>query len=291
VGKNWENIRVLGVLQRIALAYFFASLIIYLTKTRTSQIIVTGILIGYWLLCSWLGDKNDPYSLSGFFGTEVDKQILGENHMYKGEGIPFDPEGLTSTIASIVQVILGYYTGKYIRENGKNFESSSLESETNNQLAYKMLTHLFIAGSVLIFVAFCWDFFFPINKKIWTSSYVLYTTGLALMVLCILIYIIEFKQVRGAWSRFFDVFGKNPLFIFFLSGFLPRILALCRWVDHYTADGKPVYISAFPWFYEHICKPLFNNFKNGSLMYAFCMIAFYWTIVYFLDKKKIYIKV
>ncbi len=93
--------------------------------------------------------------------------------------------------------------------------------------------------------AFAGIWFFPINKKIWTSSYVLYTTGLALMALGLLIYLVEFRKARGGWSKFFDVFGKNPLFIFFLSGFLPRILALFRWVDH-TSAGKPVYTSPFP---------------------------------------------
>ncbi|MEJ7828300.1 MAG: DUF5009 domain-containing protein, partial [Segetibacter sp.] len=110
-------------------------------------------------------------------------------------------------------------------------------------------------------------------------------------VIGLLIYLVEFRKERGVWSKFFDVFGKNPLFIFFLSGFLPRILALFRWVDHYTPMGKPVYISPFPWFFEHICQPLFANSKNGSLFYALCMVTFYWIIVYFLDKKKIYIKV
>ncbi len=289
VFKSWGNIRILGVLQRIALSYFFASLIVYFTKTRTSQIICAAILIGYWLLCWMLGDKNDPYSLPGFFGTDIDKEILGINHMYKGEGVAFDPEGLTSTIAAIVQVVFGYYAGKYIREKGRNPETTSENTTTKNSF-YEMLSHLFITGAILIFTGFCWDMVFPINKKIWTSSYVLYTTGLALMVLGLLIYLIEFRKARGAWSRFFDVFGKNPLFIFFLSGFLPRILALFRWVDH-TSAGKPVYISPFPWFYDHICEPLFTNLKNSSLLYALCMVAFYWAIVYFLDRKRIYIKV
>jgi predicted acyltransferase len=214
--------------------------------------------------------------LQGFFGTALDINILGVGHVYRGEGVPFDPEGLVSTIPAIVQVIFGYLTGKYIREKGKT---------------YDMLAHLFLAGASLIFAAFCWDLVFPINKKIWTSSYVLYTSGLAMMVIGVMIYLLEFRNAKGTWSRFFDVFGKNPLFIFFLSGFLPRLLALIRWADHTDATGKPVYTSPFPWFYQHICKPLFENLKTGSLLYALCMIAFYWLIVYILDRKKIYIKV
>lgn len=179
VFKSWENIRVPGVLQRIALSYFFASLTVYFTKAKTSQIICSAILIGYWLLCWMLGDKNDPYSLPGFFGTDIDKKILGVNHMYKGEEVAFDPEGVTSTIAAIVQVVLGYYTGKYIREKGGNSETGFEKATTNNSF-FEVPSHLFVNGSILIFASFCWDLVFPINKKIWTSSYVLYTTGLAL---------------------------------------------------------------------------------------------------------------
>ena len=281
VFKNWvdpqnpqSGIRILGVLQRIALCYFFASLAIYFFKIRGAFVISTILLLGYWMLCL-LGNPADPFSLEGWFGTAIDKSILGEAHMYKGEGIAFDPEGLISTIPAIVQVIFGYFVGNYIQQKGRNYE---------------MLSNLFVAGAVLIFAGFCWDLSFPINKKIWTSSFVIYTTGLAIMVLSILIYLLEFKTAKGAWSRFFDVFGKNPLFIFVLSGFLPRFLGLFRWVDHVSEDGKKVYTSAFPWFYEHVCKPI-PGLKNGSLLYALCMIALMWLIVWWMDKKKVYIRV
>jgi predicted acyltransferase len=276
VFKQWENVRILGVLQRIAICYFFASLIVYFFKARAAIIISAFMLIAYWIICFSLGRNGDPYSLAGYFGVAVDKAVLGANHMYKGEGVAFDPEGLASAMAAIVQVVIGYFAGKYIKEKGKTWE---------------MLSHLFIAGSLLIFLGFCWDMSFPINKKIWTSSFVLYTCGLATMVLGLLIYLLEFKNAKGGWSRFFDVFGKNPLFIFFLSGFLPRILALIRWIDHVNEQGKPVYLSPFPWVYQYICKPLSDNLKIGSLVYAICMVAFYWSIVYLLDRKKIYIKV
>jgi predicted acyltransferase len=174
-------------------------------------------------------------------------------------------------------VIFGFLVGQYIQQKGKNFE---------------MLAGLMMAGLVLVFSGYCWDMVFPINKKIWTSSYVLYTSGLGILTLSSLIYLIEFKSVKGAWSKFFDVFGKNPLFIFFLSGFLPRVLAMLRWLDHIDpVSGKKVYTSAFPWFYEHICKNIATDLRIGSLLYALITIAFYWSIVYVLDKKKIYIKV
>ena len=277
VAKTWDQIRIFGVLQRIAVSYFFASILVFYGKTRGAFYWGIVLLLLYWMLCLFLGTPGDPYSLEGYFGTQIDIAILGTNHMYKGEGVPFDPEGIASTLPAIVQVMFGFLVGEYIQKKGKSFE---------------MLAQLFVAGIVLTVAGFIWHEVFPINKKIWTSSYVLYTTGLAILTIGTLIYLIEFKESRGAWSKFFDVFGKNPLFIFVLSGFLPRVTALFRWVDHINEEtGKPVYTSIFPWFYQNICKPISDNPNNGSLFYAICIIVFYWAIGYWMDKKKIYIKV
>lgn len=277
VAKTWDQIRIFGVLQRIAVSYFFASILVYYGKTRGAFYWGIVLLLLYWMLCLFFGTPGDPYSLEGYFGTQIDIAILGTNHMYKGEGVPFDPEGIASTLPAIVQVVFGFLVGEYIQKKGKSFE---------------MLAQLFVAGIVLTVAGFIWHEVFPINKKIWTSSYVLYTTGLAILTIGTLIYLIEFKERRGAWSKFFDVFGKNPLFIFVLSGFLPRVTALFRWVDHINEEtGKPVYTSIFPWFYQNICKPISDNPNNGSLFYAICIIVFYWAIGYWMDKKKIYIKV
>ena len=276
VFKPWENVRILGVLQRIALCYFFASVIIYYGKSRMALFIGMMILVIYWVLSFALGAAGHPYSLSGYFGNAIDFNILGISHVYKGEGVPFDPEGLTSTLPAIVQVIFGFLVGEYIQLKGKNFE---------------MLAKLLLTGVVLVLVGFIWDFSFPINKKIWTSSYVFYTSGLAIVTLSMFIYLLEFNNAKGKWSQFFDVFGKNPLFIFVLSGFLPRVLALLRWVDHVDEKGEPVYTNALPWFYQNVCKDVTSDLRIGSLLYALCIIAFMGTIAYLLDKKKIYIRV
>jgi len=150
-----KGVRILGVLQRIALCYFFASIIIYYLKVRKAFLAGLIFLLAYWVLC-YVANPADPYSLQGWFGTDIDKAILSETHMYKGEGIAFDPEGLMSTIPAIVQVIFGYLVGDYIQKKGKNFE---------------MLSGLFVAGVAMLVTGFCWDMIFPINKKIWTSSY------------------------------------------------------------------------------------------------------------------------
>ncbi len=275
VAKPFENLRILGVLQRIAICYFFASVIVYLFKIRGAFVFSAFLLLAYWFLCI-ATNPADPYSIGGWFGTSVDMKILGEKHMYHGEGMAFDPEGLMSVFPAIVQVIFGYFAGYYIVTKGKTQE---------------MLNGLFVAGCILIFTGFCWDMVFPINKKIWTSSYTVYTTGLALLVLALMIFAIEFRNKTGAWTKFFDVFGKNALFIFVLSGVLPRAQALIRIPNGMGADGKSKFLTPFAWFYEHICKPLFTDPRSSSLLYALCFITMMWLFAYILHKRKIYIKV
>ena len=276
VAKPFENLRIFGVLQRIALSYFFASVIVHFFKVRGSFVVGAFILLGYWFLCV-ATNPADPFSIAGWFGTSVDKAIIGESHMYHGEGIAFDPEGLMNTFAAIVQVIFGFLVGNYILQKGKTPD---------------MLNGLFVAACVLIFTGFCWDMVFPINKKIWTSSYTVYTTGLALLIISVMIYLIEFKGRKGWWSRFFDVFGKNALFIFTMSGILPRLMGLIRITGAIGPSGKPNYLTPFGWFYEYLCKPILpSDPRIGSFIYALCFIGMMWFFAWVLDKKKIYIKV
>lgn len=266
--KNPENgIRILGVLPRIALCYFFASIIIYYLKPRGAFYIGFLLLVLYWMLCYLYGDKNDPFSMSGWFGNEVDKAILGLPHMYKGEGIPFDPEGIMSTVPAIVNVIFGFLVGDYIRQKGRNFE---------------MISGLFIAGVAMTIAGMMWDTVFSINKKIWTSSYTVYTSGLATITIATLIYLIEIKKARGWLSDFFNVYGKNALFVFALSAFLPKGLALIK-----LGDG----VNPWNWLYKNVLIHTPGALENGSLLFAICVIIFMWAICYWMDKKKIYVKV
>lgn len=298
VFKHWvdpsnpsSGIRILGVLQRIAICYFFASIIIYYLKPRGAFYAGIVLLLLYWTLCFVFGN-NDPFSMQGWFGNDIDKKILGIAHMYKGEGIPFEPEGTMSTLPAIVQVIFGYLVGDYIQKKVKQPVEITAENKNSTHFGlYPMITGLFVFAVVMIFTGLCWDLVFPINKKIWTSSYTIYTTGLATMIIATLIYLIEIRNARGWLSRFFDVFGKNALFVFALSGFLPRVLGLLRIPSGVNAAGEPRYTNAFGWFYENICKPIPGMPEIGSLVYAICMIIFYWAICYWLDKRKIYIRV
>jgi len=183
-------------LQRIAICYFFASIIVYYLKARGAFLVGLILLLLYWLLCV-VGNPADPYSLKGWFGTDIDKAILHEPHMYKGEGIPFDPEGLMSTIPAIVQVIFGYLVGDYILKRTKLFAAAEnpAASPGMNPL-YQILTGLFIAAIAFLIGGYIWDLNFPVNKKIWTSSYVVLTTGMAIAILATLIYAIEIKGAR-----------------------------------------------------------------------------------------------
>ena len=147
---------------------------------------------------------------------------------------------------------------------------------------YRMLAGLFVIGVALIVTGFCWDTVFPINKKIWTSSYTIYTTGLATITIATMIYTIEMNKIRGGLARFFDVFGKNALFVFALSAFLPRTLALIK-----LGDG----VNPWNWLYKKVLIHIPGAKENGSLAYALCVITLMWFICYVMDRKKIYIKV
>jgi predicted acyltransferase len=288
------GIRILGVLQRIAICYFFASVIIYYFKQRGAFVFGLILLLLYWLLCYVLNPE-DPYSMTGWFGTQVDLAILHEPHMYHGEslnGMPyaFDPEGLMSTIPAIVQVIFGYLVGDYIVKRGQHIEQVSNPAVKGFEI-YQTLTVLFVAAMAFLFIGYAWGLTFPINKKIWTSSYVAATTGLAIAVLCTLIYAIEIKGIRGWLTRFFDVFGKNPLFVFALSAFLPRGLRLIRIPNGTDNSGHAAFISPWNWIYERVYKFTPGAPQIGSLLFALTVITFMWAICYWLDKKRIYIKV
>lgn len=265
-----SGVRIFGVLQRIALCYGLAAVLIYFFKPKLLAIVSILILLIYWALCYGLGDASDPYSLNGFFGTAIDKNILTIAHMYKGEGVPFDPEGLVSTLPAIIQVIIGYLVGLHIIKAGKT---------------HQMLTHLLMAGVILLLVANAWNYVFPINKKIWTSSYVLYAGGWSILILSLLIYYIEFYQKKNFSTEWFAVFGKNPLFIFVMSAVVPKTARLLSF-DYNGNTTTPL-----AWFYTNICKNIHDDLRWGSLLYAIIFVMFFWLLAYWLDKKRIYIKV
>ena len=260
----FEETRVFGVLQRIALCYGIASLMIYYLEPKAALIISIAFLLLYWLLLYAFGDAADPLSMQGNFGSVVDRWLLSEKHLYHGEGVAFDPEGLLSTLPAIANVVAGYAVGKFIQQKGSTYEG---------------LTKLLLAGAGLLFIAYCWNLSFPVNKKLWTSSFVVTTVGLDCIIIAAIIYIIQFKH-KTKWTYFFEVFGRNPLFIYLLSELGVTLLYFFR------TNPKT---SVYQWVYKNIFQYAGDYF--GSLLCAVTVMLFCWLVGYFLDKRKIYVRV
>jgi predicted acyltransferase len=256
--------RILGVLQRIALCYGFAALMIYFLKPKLTVIISVALLLLYWALCFWYGDPFDPLSLQGNAGLYFDRWLMGDAHIYHGEGVAFDPEGWLSTLPAIVNVVAGYVVGQYVQQKGKTYEG---------------LTKIILAGFGLMVIAYFWNFIFPINKKLWTSSFVLHTVGLDCMLLGAVIYIVDIKK-QTRWTGFFEAFGKNPLFIYLLSELLVILM--------YTINVGPD-LSLYRWIYLNIFS--YGGEYWGSLLFAVCYMLLCWSVGYWLDRKKIYVRV
>lgn len=284
-----DGVRILGVLQRIALAYFFASICAYFLKPRSVIYVSAILLFTYWGLCIAFGD-GDPYSLEGWFGNQVDKYILGTAHMYHGEGLAFEPEGLMSTIPSIVQVLFGYLVGLFIMERGRVtwiWRKVPLSSETN----FRLISALMVTGFIVLVLGWIWSLGFPINKKIWTSSYVLYTTGLAVLTLGVAIWFVEVQETRNRMTRFFEIFGKNPLFIYIMSSIVPGTLELIRIRQVSSGGTLEENSNVLEFFYNTVCAQIPGPPELGSLLYSICFLGLMWGLGYLLDRKKIYIKV
>jgi predicted acyltransferase len=264
---DWSKLRIMGVLQRIALAYGIGSLIVLAVNRKYLPYIALAILLIYWGILYFLGNA-DPYSLTGNLAPKVDSFILGESHIYKGFGIPFDPEGLLSTIPAISTVIIGYLAGGIISKTERT----------------KVPLIMLIYGAAGVAIGLVWSLVFPINKPLWTSSYVIYTAGWACVIMALLIWIIDLKGF-SKWSSFFVVFGMNPLFIFALSGIWARILG--RIIKIHQGDTV---VTGYNWLYQNIFQPFAGDI-NGSLLFALSHIIVFWFICWVLYKKKIFIKV
>lgn len=279
VPKDWETLRLMGVLQRIALCFGAAAVIVWFGGRRGALAAAAALLLAYWAACVALGAPGDAYSLQGWFGTAWDRALLGESHLYRGEGRPFDPEGLASTAPAIAQVLLGWWVGEWVRRG---------------PLDGALLRRLALWGLGLVLLAGLWHPSMPINKKIWTSSYVLLSTGLAMLTLAGCAGLLEGCRRPaggGGWARLFEVFGRNPLFIFVLSGLVPRVLALLRWPAGVDAQGAVRWTSPLPWAYENLFAGIGHDPRLGSLLYALANLALYALLAWWLDRRQIYIRV
>lgn len=261
--RDYDTLRIMGVLQRIALAWGLGAVLVLLIKKNYIWIATAVILFGYWALMYFLGGS-DPYSLEGNFARTVDLAIIGENHLYKGFGVPFDPEGLLSTLPATATVLLGFMIGHLISRTGTSWKTVGLMA---------------LIGALLIGAGLIWGEFFPINKPIWTSSYVLYAGGIGMVILALLFMIVDIWNLRG-WTGFFNVFGINALFTYVLAGMLTKTLLAIK-------IGE---VSLYNWIFTHICSPLFEEQKIASLMFPIMIVTVIWALGYILYRKKIIIR-
>ncbi|MFD0977276.1 acyltransferase family protein [Salinimicrobium gaetbulicola] len=262
--KDLSEMRIMGVLQRIALCYFFASLIIRYFKMLNSILIGVFLLLIYWGIMFYFGDAAAPYSAQGNAALKFDLLIFSPENLWHGFGFPFDPEGLLSTLPAIVNVIAGYATGVFLQRSGNNMET-----------IFKLMS----IGFFFVLISEIWDVYFPVNKPIWTSSYVILTVGWDLILIGGLVWLIEIMTVKK-WTYFFEVFGKNPLFIFVMSGVFVMLMNV-------------IYIGGTPmksWLYENYFLSWLTSY-NASLLFAFCYMLLMWLMGYWMDKNRIYIKV
>jgi len=263
------NLRILGVLQRLALVSFFGSLVILLFKPKQIPWLIAVILVGYWLLIAFTGSyaENESSIIS-----MVDQSVLGVSHMYTdhlqdGISVVFDPEGILSTLPCIAHVLLGFWAGKLISET---------------KVLGEKIQKLFIFGTILLFAGFLLDYGFPINKKIWSSSFVLATCGLGSLLLGLLIWIIDIKHKKN-WSVFFESFGVNPMFVYVVAALLSILLGN---IKIYFA-GELISLKSVV--FSYWLQPLLGDYP-GSLAFALMMVIISWFIGHILYKKKIFIK-
>ena len=266
---DFENLRFFGVLQRIAIAYGIAALLCMQFKIKQLYLVLVLILFGYWALL-YFGGIGDVYSVTDNIVGKIDLMLLGKNHVYHGFGLPFDPEGLLSSIPSVGTVLLGYFTGRLIDQSNSVFNA---------------IKKILILGSILSLIGWFWGYLLPINKPLWTSSYVLYTGGLAMLLLALMLWIIDLKKI-SSWTKPFIHFGTNPLFIFVFSIVYVKILIyLVR-----ISDSKGVLVNGYTTLYNEVFVPLAGN-MNGSLLFAISHIIGFWFLTYILYRKKIFIKI
>jgi predicted acyltransferase len=273
--------RILGVLQRIALAYVAAALIARRTTLRQQVVTIAALLYGYWLVMTVL-----PVPDSGALGYNVlgspsrtmaawlDRLLLDwsaaglGNHLWTGSRT-WDPEGVLSTIPAIATALLGIIAGRWIG--------------TARPLPER-LAGLFAAGSLGVVAGLMWHWSFPINKGIWTSSYVIFTAGVGAMALATVMWIVDLHGVRR-WTPFFVHYGLNPILAFVGSGVMARVIYSIIQVE---SGGRtvPLQSAIYQGWYASWLAP-----RNASLAFALTVVVVWWAILYVLYRRRIFLKV
>lgn len=269
---EFPTLRIPGVLQRIAVCYLIVSLLFLHTDWKKQAIIGIALLVVYWFLmtmipvpgCEITTINDKACNLSAY----IDRLILGENHIWS-LGKVYDPEGILSTIPAIVTTISGVLTGTWLRTTKSDLEK---------------VGGIFLFGVSLCAVGWFWNLSFPLNKALWTSSYVIYTSGLALCFLGFCYWLIDIKDYQK-WSKPFIIFGVNALALYVGA----ELLAKCLYLIQVTgSDGQS--ISLKEWIFQNVFTPIASP-MTASLLFAVTFILFWLFIMWILYRRKIYIKV
>ncbi|WP_427159067.1 acyltransferase family protein [Aliinostoc sp. HNIBRCY26] len=270
---DFSSLRIMGVLQRISISYLLASLIVLKFPPKGQWIIAATLLITYWLGMMYIPVPEygaGVLTREGNLGAYIDRLIIPKAHLYKGDGFNFmgDPEGLFSSIPAIVNVLAGYFTGEWIRKQ-------PVQTRTSVGLA------LFGIGCLII--GWAWGWVFPMNKKLWTSSYVVFTSGWALLLLAACYELIEVRLIRR-WSKAFEIMGLNAIALFVASVLLIKILVKTKIGTGETA------ISTYNWIYQNIFASWAGTF-NGSLLFALVTVILWWAVAVFMYRQRWFVKV
>lgn len=267
---NWPAARIPGVLQRIAIVYLVAALA-WLHLRPRPRVALTVLLLGaYWLAMVLIpvpghgaGDLSPDGNLAGW----LDHLVLGHHTWRKAPG-PGDPEGILSSVPAIATALLGLFTGDWLRSPRTRREK---------------LTGLLLWGCVGTIAGLVLSRWFPINKNLWTSTYVLFTAGLALLLLAATYELVDIRG-RDAWARPFLVFGTNAIAAFFGSTLMAKILYLIHW----TEGGETV--SLQQWLYRHLFASWLPDYV-ASLTWALAFLALWWGLMTILYRRRIFIKI
>jgi len=292
VTYNFATMRIPGVLQRIAVCYLVVSLIFLHTNWKQQLGIAAALLLGYWALmtlvpvpgCEITTINDKACNLAAW----LDRTILTEAHMWRSARV-FDPEGILSTLPAIATTISGVLTGTWLLRKD---EGGGMKDESENEVSsfilhpssFKKVSGLFFFGTLLLAAGYIWSSYYPMNKSLWTSSYVLTTTGLALLVLACCYWLIDIKGYKR-WSRPFVIFGVNALPLFVFSGIMARMLGAYRVA---SPDGQRV--SLQKWIFDNIYLSIAQPI-DASLLYAISFILFWLFLMWLLHRHRIYMKV
>lgn len=257
--------KIFGTLQKIAIVYAIAAVLcLYLDSIRLVFVSLL-ILISYWLIL-YYGGQGDPYSYAGSFINIYETKLFGESRLLFGWA---NFAGSLSLLPAVVNVLFGYLIGKLV-QCSKNFRN----------LSYK----IFFIGLALLLLGKLWEIVLPFNMSLWTSSYIVYSSGWASMIFAFFLWLIEVNGYKK-WAQPYKVYGMNPLFIYFISEIWAMLCA-----TNFKFPGINYVFNPKSWANETIFIPL-AGYLNGSLLYAFSHVLLFWLIAYIMYKKKVFIKI